>query len=294
MKKGIYIINNMFNECKMSRINIILVVLLLGCGVSSAQSVDILFNKLGVAAFHSKDYGNANLLFLYKTEVVKNKKKPDKKTFGIAELRVGEKMSLFADRNHFFRDSLSNASAKRGKVTYEDFQVGRAHKITFDPIVFKDFAHKNIIIQEKAGRRYQYEVPYPALDWELLGNTKVILGYKVEEAKVEYGGRKWTAWYAPEIPISDGPYIFNALPGLIMELYDSQDDYHFTLAGIIREQRPIYLRDEQKIMRVDRKQFRSAQAGYYENPALYLGKARNADGSELKLRSIPYNPIELK
>jgi hypothetical protein len=33
---------------------------------------------------------------------------------------------------------------------------------------------------------------------------------------------------AKEIPINNGPYIFQNLPGLILELEDSDNNFHFT------------------------------------------------------------------
>ena len=43
-----------------------------------------------------------------------------------------------------------------------------------------------------------------------------------------FGGRIWTAWFAPEIKTSDGPYKFLGLPGLILKLEDDKGDYRFS------------------------------------------------------------------
>lgn len=40
------------------------------------------------------------------------------------------------------------------------------------------------------------------------------------------------AWFTHEIPISDGPYKFNGLPGLILEISDTENHYNFTLKGV--------------------------------------------------------------
>lgn len=45
---------------------------------------------------------------------------------------------------------------------------------------------------------------------------------------MNFGGRIWTAWFAPEIKIADGPYKFSGLPGLILKLEDDKGDYRFS------------------------------------------------------------------
>lgn len=52
------------------------------------------------------------------------------------------------------------------------------------------------------------------------------------QAMVCYGGRNYVAWYNPDIPISDGPYIFAGLPGLIVKISDEQEWYTFTLREV--------------------------------------------------------------
>lgn len=44
-------------------------------------------------------------------------------------------------------------------------------------------------------------------------------------------GRKWTAWFSLDIPISDGPYKFRGLPGLIIFLYEDNNKHNFLLLG---------------------------------------------------------------
>ena len=54
--------------------------------------------------------------------------------------------------------------------------------------------------------------------WTLTPVTKDILGYKCQEAKGTYDCRNYTVYFAPDIPIPDGPYKFDGLPGLILEV----------------------------------------------------------------------------
>ncbi|WP_298148336.1 GLPGLI family protein [Flavobacterium sp.] len=67
------------------------------------------------------------------------------------------------------------------------------------------------------------------LNWQLHENDTLIGNYKCKKATLDFYGRNWTAWYAPDIPISAGPYKFKGLPGLILRIFDSEKTFDFTL-----------------------------------------------------------------
>jgi len=74
--------------------------------------------------------------------------------------------------------------------------------------------------------RYEEAV---GIKWVLYSDTKIINGVKCQMAATNKYGRRWIAYFSKDYPQSLGPYKFNGLPGLIFELYDTRDDYHFTL-----------------------------------------------------------------
>ncbi len=76
--------------------------------------------------------------------------------------------------------------------------------------------------------------------WNITNVTDTISGLYCQQAKIKYGGRDYTAWFAPEIPISDGPYVFSGLPGLIVKITDSRGWYTFQLASFERKPAPHY------------------------------------------------------
>jgi GLPGLI family protein len=71
----------------------------------------------------------------------------------------------------------------------------------------------------------------PAFNWKISGEKEKIGDYNTQKATTEYGGRKWTAWFSPDIPFQDGPYKFDGLPGLIVKVEDSGKNYSWLLRG---------------------------------------------------------------
>lgn len=49
---------------------------------------------------------------------------------------------------------------------------------------------------------------------------------------MNYAGRNWTAWFAKDIPIFEGPYYFHGLPGLIISIEDRDKNFNFRLTSI--------------------------------------------------------------
>jgi GLPGLI family protein len=52
-------------------------------------------------------------------------------------------------------------------------------------------------------------------EWKLLSGEKKIGDYSCKKA---VNDKNVTAWYCPNIPVSDGPYLYQGLPGLILEI----------------------------------------------------------------------------
>ncbi|PKF74919.1 GLPGLI family protein [Chryseobacterium sp. PMSZPI] len=70
------------------------------------------------------------------------------------------------------------------------------------------------------------------MDWKVLGDKQQFLHYNAQKASLDFGGRKWTTWFTQDIPIQDGPYKFNGLPGLIVKMEDTTKSHVFELVGI--------------------------------------------------------------
>lgn len=70
------------------------------------------------------------------------------------------------------------------------------------------------------------------IKWTILNEIKNISGIKAQKATTKFGGRDWIAWFSDEFdefPFWDGPYKFKGLPGLIVEIKDTQNNFLFNL-----------------------------------------------------------------
>jgi len=123
--------------------------------------------------------------------------------------------------------------------------------------VFKSVADNEMTVYDKAGLfdYGYYSEPIKGITWEIGDSVNTVLGYECTVATAEYHGRKWTAWFSPEIPISDGPWKLTGLPGLILKATESTGQHYFTANGIEqsdKEMRPIYNSDKyDKMGRID-------------------------------------------
>ncbi|NAW51215.1 GLPGLI family protein [Elizabethkingia argentiflava] len=58
----------------------------------------------------------------------------------------------------------------------------------------------------------------------------------MSKASLNYSNRMWEAWFAIEIPLQEGPYVFKGTPGLIIYLRDTKDHYVFSFIGIKKDE----------------------------------------------------------
>ena len=106
-------------------------------------------------------------------------------------------------------------------------------------------------------------------DWKLHPEFSKILNLTVQKASTNFGGRKWIAWFAKEIPIQDGPYKFKGLPGLIVKLEDEEKNHSFELKGIkSKKEKFVYpeVRNYSQELTLNFPQYLKAYKNYRKSP----------------------------
>lgn len=102
------------------------------------------------------------------------------------------------------------------------------------------------------------------INWKISFEQKMIGKYKSQKAETTYGGRKWIAWFTTELPFGDGPYIFNGLPGLIVSIQDSNNEYSFNLIEVKKGGNIFDART--KTVKIDWKKYETLAKSYFNDP----------------------------
>lgn len=159
-------------------------------------------------------------------------------------LQVASGVSYFYDPQTYFIDSLENDPQGKAMLRRveeecyrewmdtgkEPFQLLKEKGLLRESRYkcLKNFADRNITVWNRSmGDRYRYEVDMDDLVWELADSVTTISGYECQMAIADYHGRRWIAWFAPEVAVQDGPWQLCGLPGLILDAVTADGSYRF-------------------------------------------------------------------
>lgn len=159
-------------------------------------------------------------------------------------LDIKANRSLFISENKLIRDSLFAAfkPEEKGSKKKEDKDFSKSGKIKrpeatfFEYFITKDIPEQKVYYHDRVGGKQIYYQEDRPIKWEITNESGKQNGYPAQRAVANFGGRIWTAWFTKDISISDGPYKFSGLPGLIVKLEDDKGDYRFDLVKKIMVQ----------------------------------------------------------
>ena len=183
-------------------------------------------------------------------------------------LLIGQSKSKFFSNNHYIRDT-----TYRTLSSYAQYSELRKRpdkplpSSAFSYQIYKNDPEGKITITDYAiPNAYVYTEALNLFDWTLTGETTSIKGYTAQKATCDFGGRSWIAWFTPEIPYSDGPYKFNGLPGLILNIRDTKDEYIFVFESIEKPGYKLMIdRTEKDFVETTKFDFFRAKDSFYAN-----------------------------
>ena len=202
--------------------------------------------------------------YVYLNDTLTGKTKDD-----LLILQIGKSISKCFSHYSNQVDSLSalpNGDMIIGKMINDAMNNGEFMRGKYPHKRLKTYIYKNypegcmtvtdgLILQD-----YRYVDSLHTQTWTMGDSTREVLGYTCQQATADFRGRRWTAWFATDIPVSDGPWKLGGLPGLILEAYDEGQQHVFTAVGLerVKDEPIIFNRsfgDNQKFEQTNRLEF---------------------------------------
>lgn len=204
-------------------------------------------------------------------------------------------LSKFSSYKNLTVDSLlTNISQEQVAEAALDGKLSNGEFMT----IFKNYPHGRITHSEKICMDwFRYEEEMPEIHWELTDSSAYILGYKCSAAVCRFHGREWTAFYAEDIPLMEGPWKLHGLPGLILKASDNDGHYLFECIGIkSKAERPITVYKVPYVT-TSRAKYYDTKHRYEVNPYAYFEEGGHGHITVTDEAGNPsldaYDPIEL-
>jgi GLPGLI family protein len=163
-------------------------------------------------------------------------------------LQVGSHLSCFCDLDGFVTDSLhymdrNNADfATSASIAFRKTS-GIPRSLLCMYKVYKNYPGKGKVFFSGHAGKFLRVIEPKTMKWKMEADKDTVLsGFHCQKASTRFAGRTYIAWYTSQIPIDEGPYKFNGLPGLILKIYDIKKQHDFEIKSITRVKyiHPIY------------------------------------------------------
>ncbi|TFH93932.1 GLPGLI family protein [Porphyromonas levii] len=211
------------------------------------------------------------------------------------KLLIGKRYTYDFSYDLFRCDSVSTALFKSGARSAPMCGHEVIPEEVITNLLLRETYHTARFYGSKSVLRYKENIP--KIQWTILPEKKVIHSYSCQKATSTFLGRNYEAWFTMGIPISVGPYKFLGLPGLILEIKDTDNDYHWLCTGISlpKKVQPIVLWDY-RYQDVSKKQFfntiKTAREKFASFLELHGHKVSTVNNKPAHAIKFLYNPIE--
>ncbi len=152
-------------------------------------------------------------------------------------LRIGKTASMFYPTKGMWADSLLNTNFALYQKLYKDLNP-RGSEYTPMGGIEREYLFRNVhdgetlVFRAIAGTRCSYTEPTESPVWNVTSESKKIMGYDCLLATCDFRGRRWKAWFTPDIPVKEGPWKLFGLPGLVLEAADDKGHYSYLATAI--------------------------------------------------------------
>lgn len=248
--------------------------------------------------FSQTSKNKAYLLIRYDETSISDTTDLQKKNYDVMGLEIGKSMSRFYSISlKETKKALAEQLKQTNSLDFRSLQTPKNRRGK-ERVIFKNYANKQITSMENLGFfDYTVQEPISNIDWQIQNDTMRIIGYACQKAICQFKGRNYEAWFTSSINVSEGPWKFTGLPGLILKVIETRGHFIFECKGIEKIDSEIPSPVE-KGEKVSKAQFFALNKLFMEDPLPFLSNGKN--GSSFTLdnpsNSLPkrfYNPMEL-
>lgn len=221
-------------------------------------------------------------------------------------LQITKDFSKYESKGQILADSLLSVfSTMQFNQSSANYYIQQRSKIPPYRTTFKVYKLRKAGITRFFDRitinDYFYDEPNSLFTWKILPMTKNIAGYSCQKATTMFAGRSWAVWFTRQVPISDGPYKFQGLPGLILRAEDSKNNFIFEIISISKldNKSVLYFPTASNAHKTTKNEFRKGReanrkAGFSQITASGELSVKNSEQVQRQQATKPYNPIELQ
>lgn len=133
-----------------------------------------------------------------------------------------------SSQNNIYEFQRNTLVASPTKSIYRSFNIDtiipspgglfRQEKDTLSVVLFKDLVNQWAYSKKFEPNPMIVKEEGYAVKWKITEKHKTILGYKTQQATGSFRGRNYSVYFCPELPYRTGPFKFDGLPGLILEV----------------------------------------------------------------------------
>lgn len=216
----------------------------------------------------------AQIKITYETKIISDSLNKEKFEIYDCTLLANESKSIyfFENAKTFFNRNINEVQ----KINTSLGQILRYPKYVASVLRFDD----KITAFLPVGK-YIFKFTEPELKWKILNERKQILGYECILAETKTDSNEvFYAWFSEDIPLSDGPFRFKGLSGLILEVYNKNNTIKIVATEVEKSKEEIELiRYTNLVETRDKKQYLEARKNYIENPSIYNGNIKIFDAA---------------
>lgn len=216
----------------------------------------------------------------------------------ITLLDVTDKFSIYRNYDLISQDSILQDAVQKMQKSGVFSDIGKLVKWpSFSYKIKKIYPDMKVSFIDGIFQKYYSYNDENQQNWKISKETDKIIGYSVQKATLDFGGRKWIAWFTNEIPFQDGPYKFHGLPGLIVKVEDDKKNFSWILSGVkkIIDFKELSYTEEisgftNNVKEISREQFYKAYNSFKNDP---FAEVRLKITPEMKSQKMPGSELTI-